>query len=479
MTFLKKLTLRGKLVLGLVASLLATPAILGSGVSSAVSSQPTPQLGIPAYFWQSEPWQQIITAPRKPAFVVANPSSGPGEGLDVGLAARYQQVAASGISVFGYVHTSYSARPLEDVLSEVEKYRTWYGINDIFLDETPPECEKVPYYASIVATVHQNGGTAILNPGMNLPSCWAGVAEGIVNFEGSASTYASWQPATWASTPSATSFWHIIYGADSANAAQLLEMARLRNASSVYITDDMLLPEPVRSFAGNRAVDRTHVHPGIGHPGQCIDHYCTVIHDCRVIHNRRADHRWVSVHDCTVVGDHDRNHGSGLHGRCDDNYGNYNHGDPDLHHNEHDNYEHDNYDHDNRGPDNCRTHDLNHGPSVVGFVVYGCESGSGVGYAVGEWCGVGEVGGWFDGGVAGGWSWWCSGVGGVVGDVECDGYGAGWGWVCDGVSVWFGGSGCVEFELCGWSDDSEFGCGEDGFVGSGVSVLDAVGAFDC
>ena len=167
------------------------------------------------------------------------------------IAAAYLPALTAGIALAGYIHTGYGNRPLQQVLTDIDNYRNWYGITRIFLDETPYQCDAIPYYSSIVAAVHQQGGTVILNPGMNPESCWSGVAEVVVNFEGSAATYQTWQPAAWTQAPSSTAFWHVIYGAGLFDGTSLLETAGQRNATWAYITDDVL-PNPFDRLPGEQ-----------------------------------------------------------------------------------------------------------------------------------------------------------------------------------------------------------------------------------
>ena len=247
---LANLTLRSRTTAAVLSSLIAIPTILGSFAPSA-SSASVPQTAVPAYFSDTQSWAQISSADRRPGFVVANPSSGPGTVKAPWIAAAYLPALTAGVPLAGYIHTGYGNRPLQQVLTDIDNYRTWYGITRIFLDETPYQCDTIPYYSSIVGAVHQQGGTVILNPGMNPESCWSGVAEVVVNFEGSAATYQTWQPAAWTQTSSSTAFWHVIYGAGLFDGTSLLETAGQRNATWAYITDDVL-PNPFDRLPGEQ-----------------------------------------------------------------------------------------------------------------------------------------------------------------------------------------------------------------------------------
>ncbi len=247
---LRNLTLRGKALATVMASLLAIPAFMNSGASNAAGTN-LPQSAVPAYFSDQPSWDRLALADRAPSFVVANPASGPGSAKAPWIASVFQTAMTGGLTLIGYSSTRYGDRPIQEVLDEISHYRTWYGINRIFLDETPYLCDRLSYYQTISETVHRNGGTVVLNPGMNPESCWAGVAEVIVNFEGSAATYETWTPAPWTLNSTNTSFWHIIYAAGLFDGTALLEMAAQRKATWAYLTDDVL-PNPFDRLPGDQ-----------------------------------------------------------------------------------------------------------------------------------------------------------------------------------------------------------------------------------
>ena len=55
---------------------------------------------------------------------------------------------AAGGRVIGYVYSSYTDRPLQQVLDDIDRYDDWYNIDGIFVDEmanTGP-AERLNYY---------------------------------------------------------------------------------------------------------------------------------------------------------------------------------------------------------------------------------------------------------------------------------------------------------------------------------------------
>ncbi len=177
-------------------------------------------------------------------YVVMNPDSGPGT---VSYPSFVTQVAAArsqGATVIGYVDTSYGSRPLATVKADIDKYRGWYGVNAFFFDQTPYDCTEIAYYEDIETYVRaQDGGFIFHNPGMNPQECYLDVADVVVNFEGSESSYDAWTPAPYAAGYPADRFWHIVYSVDPAHAAALLSSAASRNGGLVYLTEQNM-PNP-------------------------------------------------------------------------------------------------------------------------------------------------------------------------------------------------------------------------------------------
>ena len=67
--------------------------------------------------------------------MIMNPNSGPGASQNPDYVAAVTRAKAAGIKVLGYVHTSYGALSPATVKAEIDAYKAWYQVNDIFLDE--------------------------------------------------------------------------------------------------------------------------------------------------------------------------------------------------------------------------------------------------------------------------------------------------------------------------------------------------------
>ena len=60
-------------------------------------------------------------------YVIMNPDSGPGAASDPEYVAQVKRVRAADprMKILGYSHTSYGARPVADVLAEIDDYYSW------------------------------------------------------------------------------------------------------------------------------------------------------------------------------------------------------------------------------------------------------------------------------------------------------------------------------------------------------------------
>jgi hypothetical protein len=170
-----------------------------------------------------------------------NPNSGPGSSIDPNYLTAIQQSQSSGITIIGYVHTSYGTRDTTTVLSEIDDYYTWYSVDGIFLDEVASSCTSLPYYTTLYDFIKTRNGLelVVLNPGIYPGECYMSVADVVVVFEDTYANYLGDTPPAWVSGYPRQKFWHIVHSASSsANMANAIQLAQQRHAGRVYITDD-------------------------------------------------------------------------------------------------------------------------------------------------------------------------------------------------------------------------------------------------
>lgn len=135
--------------------------------------KPRLTLLVPAYFYPSGrghgDWRRLIEAASKaPVVAIANPDSGPGLKADSLYVETLKRAADGGVTIIGYVTTSYAKRPAPDVIAELRRWVEMYpGVRGFFLDEQPSGAEHVEYYRGIVAAARRLLPDALIvsNPG--------------------------------------------------------------------------------------------------------------------------------------------------------------------------------------------------------------------------------------------------------------------------------------------------------------------------
>src|SRR3954467_8305152 len=91
------------------------------------------ELLVPSYFYPTgagDNWSRMNSAAAQVSLTaILNPASGPGTGVDSNYVHSLQSLHAAGGNVIGYVSTSYAARPLATVETEIDKYMSWYSVD--------------------------------------------------------------------------------------------------------------------------------------------------------------------------------------------------------------------------------------------------------------------------------------------------------------------------------------------------------------
>lgn len=208
----------------------------------------TQKMAVPSYFYPGAKWTQMEEAVPKVGVAIINPNSGPGASLDQAYADQVKKSQAAGLTVLGYVHTSYGSRDAATVKAEVDKYYSWYGVDGIFFDEVSTDCSMATsYYADLQAYVKAKTAPSmvIINPGTQTNECYMSVADIVVNFEGSYKSYVSnYSAPSWVSNYAPDRFWHLVYSASSTRALdRAMSLSKSRGAGWVYVTPDEL-PNP-------------------------------------------------------------------------------------------------------------------------------------------------------------------------------------------------------------------------------------------
>ncbi|MFN2425453.1 MAG: spherulation-specific family 4 protein [Candidatus Binatia bacterium] len=231
--------------------LVAALAAAWVGTASAAPQS----IAIPAYFYPVFPdplWAQMEESVPTVSFAVMNPASGAGAAPDANYTSQIAATRAAGVKIIGYVTSSYATQTLAAVKAEIDNYYAWYDVDGIFIDEADNNCVTQPYYSELDAYTKAKGGLGltVINPGTTTPECFATAADVILNFEGSYMQYQSWAPLGWEAGYDASRFWHLVYATDEADMPMAVLMSQARGAGYVYVTPDMLIPNPWDSLPG-------------------------------------------------------------------------------------------------------------------------------------------------------------------------------------------------------------------------------------
>lgn len=202
------------------------------------------KLIVPCYFHPSGAglthWQSIIAQNIAVEYVIVNPNSGPGATKEAAYASVISYCQSRGISVLGYVATTYAEKPMADVLDEVQRYQTWYKADGVFLDEAASGTDKLDYYAQLYRSIK---GTVILNPGTYPDKAYTEICDVLcVEERGLEATEdRSVKTADWMIGQPPDKFYYIIHSVPTAaQMRRILTKAQQRNVGYCYVTDDVL-----------------------------------------------------------------------------------------------------------------------------------------------------------------------------------------------------------------------------------------------
>jgi hypothetical protein len=250
-------TLRGRA--RVVAAWTGALILLSTGCTATDPSPPEPlpstggdqiSIAVPAYVdpKNSDYWQSIVDAAPQLQDVIVNPLNGPGTTRSERHVQLIGTLQAAGIRVLGYVMTGWGERDIAEVNRDVDRWREWYGVTNIFLDEAASVPEEVETYAGYVGIVHGNGGVAVLNPGIIPDRGYFDYADAIVTFEDPFDAYfEAKDPPAWLQADTGTELWHIVSGAPQEQLGDVVDRAREQGVRKVYVTDDQE-PNPYDSL---------------------------------------------------------------------------------------------------------------------------------------------------------------------------------------------------------------------------------------
>jgi Spherulation-specific family 4/Fibronectin type III domain len=259
-------------VLATITALLS--AVLGMWVitapAHAAGSGTGQQLAFPAYIYPTgtglTDWQDIAAGGSSVGFAIANVANGPSGAVDANWTTAINGAHNGGVKVLGYVDTGYLGTAdnrltrlgdgsisawLDQAEAEVNQWYNLYGssMGGIFFDDALNTCGTNNEYADLYAELTQHvkanhpGALTVINPGIDVPSCYASSADVILRFEGSYTSYQSFTPQSWESGYDPHKFMDVVYGTTSANLSTAVSLSKTDGAGYVFFTDAGL-PNP-------------------------------------------------------------------------------------------------------------------------------------------------------------------------------------------------------------------------------------------
>jgi hypothetical protein len=203
---------------------------------------------VPAYFDPDtgSAWDALNqAAQRVPLVAIMNPNNGPSTSSDAAYRRALSALRNAGGQVIGYVYSSYTARPIDEVKTDIDRYDSFYMIDGIFVDEMTNDSNAthLAYYAELYRYIKSKRASYLVvgNPGINTLERYLGdpVTDALVTFESNVG-YPQYVPDAWTQTKEATAFSHLCYAvAAPTTMTNYVQLAVARNAGYIYVTDDL------------------------------------------------------------------------------------------------------------------------------------------------------------------------------------------------------------------------------------------------
>lgn len=199
-----------------------------------------------------------LAYPGVPVLVVYDDHGGPGN-YSTDAQQEITRMLNAGIMVLGYVPTWWGERNISAVESAINNFRTWYGVNGIYLDQMPnwdynapngswyysgPGGEFIPnYFSNLTEYAKSIGiGKVVANAGADVPQDFLGSVDTIGTFENpflpSLNLTGGWLSIAglngWHAQYSKTNFMFFSYDVPSINSSYVLSASKY--VGYMYIT---------------------------------------------------------------------------------------------------------------------------------------------------------------------------------------------------------------------------------------------------
>ena len=223
---------------------------------------------IPLYiypnWWTGIPynWTPVINAiannPTLQFVIVLNINSGPDTTLNTDYVhgitdLRNAALAADNLTILGYVFTSYGARLIADVKTDIDRWKNFYSpnIDGIHLDEMANITGKESYYTEITDYVKTTVGLSAVwaNPGNPTISSYINTVDTLIIFEGAtAPTLSTLAASTFYPNYPKSKFALNIFGQATLDTQYIQNLDAAAYIGHIHYTDDTL-PNPYDVFA--------------------------------------------------------------------------------------------------------------------------------------------------------------------------------------------------------------------------------------
>jgi hypothetical protein len=207
----------------------------------AQTSSPTGII-VPLYIYPGADWDALVKVKSNssgvPIVAIVNPNSGVGKIKDPNYVTGIKKLKDAGIIVLGYVWTNYTNKSTFSAKAEIDKYKSWYAVNGIFLDGMSTAQGKEWYYRNLDTYAKSKGlGPTIGNPGTTTRLSYFSTVDNIIVYEGSGTPSLTYL-AGWYSKTHAKNFSFLAYRVATLDDVYVKESVKY--AGYLYITNDGL-----------------------------------------------------------------------------------------------------------------------------------------------------------------------------------------------------------------------------------------------
>jgi hypothetical protein len=211
-------------------------------VDGAAPKPGTVRMAVPAYFDPpSAAWDKLIAGAPTIGMIVFNPESGPGTATVPAYTEVIAKAQAAGITMLGYVATSYGARAEADIIADINHYYDFYTPSGIYFAEGPMDADCTPMeamYHRLSDAVRARDANAYLAVGTRFCPTYIVFFDIMVQFARNWNEYRTdYRPPSWMPANSPQRFVHFVHSVPPSDAGAALSLTMSNGAGWVFVTD--------------------------------------------------------------------------------------------------------------------------------------------------------------------------------------------------------------------------------------------------